>query len=459
MTGDLLEPGTFAWMLGIEDTCVYPADGSREALDEHVLTEHDIRRTDDLQLVARLGARALRYGVSWPLAHPAPGQFRWDELDAAVADAERSGIRLIADLVHYGTPVWLPDSFADPGYPAAIEEFAGAFAARYAGRVQHITPLNEPITTASFCGLRGVWPPGLTGWDGWVRVAVPIAEGMSRATRAIRAAAPDTRIVHVEASTHVDTENPGLTSEVELLRGIGWLPTDLLLGLVDESHPMHGWLIEHGADPRTLDYLRVNPARPDILGVNYYPDLTPRTLLELEGKPVQLAYNAGAAGLRRVLTAFAQRYGLPLAVTETSIEGDDTTRAGWLLASSAEVRALVAGGLDVRGYTWWPVFDFIDWSWLAGGANVEEFAVTQRDPDGTVRVAMAPPLGDPNGGKTPFLRRMGLVRLEEQPDGALERRVTSAGWEFARIAGAIGAVDAGVDADAGPGDAGVEEIA
>jgi hypothetical protein len=54
---------------------------------------------------------------------------------------------------------------------------------------------------------------------------------------------------------------------------------------------------------------------------------------------------------------------------------------------------------------------------------------------------------------------MGLVRLEEQPDGALERRVTSAGWEFARIAGAIGAVDAGVDADAGPGDAGVEEIA
>ncbi|MFT4285052.1 MAG: family 1 glycosylhydrolase [Protaetiibacter sp.] len=430
----LFAPGTFSWLLGIEDTCVYPAGGGLGVLDEHVLTEHDLRREDDLRLAAGLGARGLRYGVGWPLAHPAPGVFAWEALDAAVADAERLGIRLVADLVHYGTPAWLADSFADPRYPDAIAEFAGAFAARYAGRVEHITPLNEPITTASFCGLRGVWPPRLTGWEGWVRVAVPIAEGMARATRAIRAAAPATRVVHVEASTHVDSGHEEFAAEAELLRGIGWLPTDLLLGRVDARHPLHAWLLEHGADPDALARLRKEPAPPDLIGVNYYPDLTPRTLVAAEGGAVQLAYDGGVAGLRAVLTAFAERYGLPLAVTETSIEGDDEQRTRWLADSAAEVRALVAEGLDVRGYTWWPLLDFVDWSWAAGGANVEEFAVSRREADGTVRVGMAPPLGDPRDGKAAFLRRMGLVRLEETPAG-LERRPTAAAREFRRIAG------------------------
>jgi len=434
--GELFAPGTFAWMLGIEDTCVYPADGAdaRTVLDEHALTEHDIRQTSDLRLAAELGARALRYGVSWPLAHPAPGVFAWEALDAAVAETERLGLSIVADLVHYGTPVWLPGSFADPRYPEAIAEFAGAFAARYAGRVEHITPLNEPITTASFCGLRGVWPPRLTGWEGWVRVVVPIAEGMARASHAIREAAPDTQIVHVEASTRIDAAHEGFAAEAELLRQVGWLPTDLLLGRVDEAHPLHPWLLAHGAEPDALARLRERPAPPDVIGVNYYPDLTPRRIVDVDGRPVQLAYDGGAAGLRKVLTAFAERYGLPLAVTETSIEGDDEARTRWLAASAAEVRALVEEGLDVRGYTWWPLFDFVDWSWAAGGANVEEFAVSRREADGTVRVGMAPPLGDPREGKTAFLRRMGLVRLDETADGSLERRRTAAADVFRRIA-------------------------
>ena len=45
------------------------------------------------------------------------------------------GLTIVADLVHYGTPTWLDDSFADIGYPDAIAEFAGAFAARYRGLV------------------------------------------------------------------------------------------------------------------------------------------------------------------------------------------------------------------------------------------------------------------------------------------------------------------------------------
>jgi beta-glucosidase len=430
----LFAPGRLAWLLGIEDTCVYPVDPADAPLDEHALTQHDLRMAEDLALAARLGAEGLRYGVSWPLAHPAPGRFDWTDLDRAIAEAERLGLELVADLVHYGTPTWLVESFADPRYPDAIADFAGAFAARYAGRVRYVTPLNEPVTTASFCGLRGVWPPRLTGWGGWTSVVIPIVTGMARATRAIRAAAPETTIVYVEASTLVSASSRAVAAEAALLRAIGWLPTDLLLGRVDDSHPMRGWLERHGAKQAALDELVAAPAPPDVLGVNYYPDLTPRRVVSVGGALTQVAYDGGAGGLRKVLEAFAHRYRLPLAVTETSIEGDDEVRRRWLTDSVAEVRDLVSRGVDVRGYTWWPLFDFVDWSWAAGGANVEEFAVAQTGANGAVRIAPAPPLGDPRDGKAAFLRRMGLVRLEETADGGLDRHPTVAADKFARLA-------------------------
>lgn len=427
------DPRPFRLLVGIEDTCVYPADGG-PTLDEHVLTEHHLRWRQDLEAAQRLGATGLRYGVSWPVVHAQPGRFEWGRLDAVVEEMERLGLEMIADLVHYGTPSWLADSFADPGYPSAIEDFAGAFAERYRGRVGAVTPLNEPVTTASFCGLRGVWPPRLTGWTGWVQVVVPLAEGMARATRAIRSADPACAIVHVEAATRIVAEESAHQDEADLLRDVGWLPTDLLLGRVDKAHPRRGWLEAHGADSDTLDWLESHPSPPDVMGVNYYPDLTPRMLVNYRGRIAQLAFSDGTAGLSAVLTGFAQRYRLPLAVTETSIEGDESVRLAWLRDSLQAVLDLREAGVDIRGYTWWPLLDFVDWSWAAGGANVEEFLVEVAEPDRGTRIDAAAPLGDPRHGKTAFLRRMGLIELVEQEDGSLDRRPTSAAEVFGQYA-------------------------
>lgn len=425
---------TFTWLLGIEDTCVYPVDATGQPLDEHVLTGHSDSWREDLDLVRDLGATALRYGVSWPVVHVAPGEFDWGMLDEILAYAvDELGLTIVADLVHYGTPRWLADSFADPGYPAAIEEFARAFAERYRERVTHFTPLNEPVTTASFCGLRGVWPPRLSGWDGWVAVAIPMALGMVRTTAAIREVNPDAVIVHVEASTLVHTDEAPLDDHTALVRDIGWLPTDLIVGRVGEAHPLWGWLLEHGAERSALEWLVEHPQVPDIVGVNYYPDLTPRKITTVAGSVVQLSYDNWTAGLSEALAGFAERYGLPIVITETSIEGDDDVRTRWLRDSAATTRELVELGLDVRGYTWWPLFDFVDWSWAAGGSNVEEFVVERTTADGTTEIGPAGPLGDPADGKTAFLRRMGLVRLDEHVDGTLERVPTVAAELFREI--------------------------
>jgi beta-glucosidase len=180
-----------------------------------------------------------------------------------------------------------------------------------------------------------------------------------------------------------------------------------------------------------LRSLLLNVPEIDLLGVNYYPDLSPRTLTIRDGVISQVATNLGDNGLIACLTRFSDRYRLPLLITETSIEGDDETRTGWLDASAESVRQLRADGMDVRGYTWWPTMDFVDWSYASAGRNVEEFVV---DDEIVMARESSRATTTDNARKTPFLRRMGLIRLEEREDGSLERRPTPAALRFRELA-------------------------
>ncbi len=430
-------PGRLEWGLGIEDTCVYPPTRyAMFTLDEHALTGHDARWRDDLRAAHDLGATMLRYGAAWPLTNPAPGTFDWSVLDERLEFAAGDlGLTVVADLVHYGAPAWLDASFADAAYPEAVAAFGGAFAERYRGLVEHVTPLNEPLTTASFSGLRGIWPPALTGWRGWTEVTVNLADGVARTAAAVTAANPSAVVVHVEAASHYTPGAPEMVATSDLLGRLGFLPTDLATGRVTPQHELYGWLVGHGTDEARLARLVAAPARIGLLGVNYYPDLTPRLVTAHGvngGEATQVTHNLWTAGLETALRGFADRYGLPVLVTETSIEGDDTQRAAWLRGSVEAVRGLLAAGVDVRGYTWWPFFDFVDWSYASGGVNVEEFTI----PDDVLAARVAAHAAAGPVRKAPFLRRMGLIGLDEALDGTLTLRPTVAAAQYASLAGA-----------------------
>ena len=429
-------PGGLAWILGIEDTSVYPPEHYDMAqLDEHDLTGHNEHWREDLVAARSLGATAIRYGVTWPRVHLAPGRFDWSELDERLRFASDDlGLTVIADFVHYGTPTWLSESFADPRYPDAIAEFSAAFVDRYRGLVEHVTPLNEPLTTASFCGLRGVWPPALTGWAGWVRVTLGIVDGIRRTIEAARAANPEAVIVHVEASSLYLPAQPDLAEHAALLAAVAVLPTELLLGLVDDEHPMYEWLLQHGADAGRLASFQSAIPAIDFLGVNYYPDLTPRRLIRLGDSVEQVTTNRWADGLRACLRYFADRFDVPILLTETSIEGDEALRTDWLAASVESIRDLREDGLDIRGYTWWPLIDFVDWSYASGGRNVEEFVLDRTATDGATVPHAEQYFADASAGRATFFRRMGLLTLTEAPDGSLGRSTTAAARLFVALA-------------------------
>ncbi|WP_426518904.1 family 1 glycosylhydrolase [Diaminobutyricibacter sp. McL0618] len=404
------EPGAaFIWALGIEDTNVgWPLPGSPNGLDEYELTGHYRQWQQDLMLAVSVGASAIRYGFPWYRVESSPGVFDWTWTDQVVAEAERIGLDLIVDLVHYGTPTWLEGSFTDPRYPDAVATWAEAVASRYRGRFSSITPLNEPLVTASFVGLRGIWPPHETGQSGWARVVVSVAEGIQRSIAAIRRVAPEMDVVHVEA-THVWTiAGQALEDEHRLLEAKNWLPTDLVLGRVDHSHPLHGWLVERGIDIERLSHLVAAGEVPDVIGLNYYPELSARELNTVGGDVVGVTFDAGGAGLEVLIRAFHERYGLPILVSETAVEGDDDHRIRWLDVAVALIARLRTEGVPIVGLVWWPLFDFVDWSWATGDLVIEEFHTLV---DGVITPVIPPARGERIDA---YFRRMGLFRLSTE---------------------------------------------
>jgi beta-glucosidase len=109
-----------------------------------------------------------------------------------------------------------------------------------------------------------------------------------------------------------------------------------------------------------------------VMGINFYPHIS--TTEYLVGRPALLRArrHEGAVGLAEVVQGWASRYGAPVFLTETSIDGTVDERLRWLDESVALLARLRAGGVDVVGYTWWPLFHFVEWEYRESGGPVDD---------------------------------------------------------------------------------------
>ncbi len=426
-----VEPTAFMWATGIEDTFVPQIRRRGErVLDEYALTQHYRYWRSDLRLATDLGVKAIRYGIPWYKVNPAPGVFDWQWVDQVLNYAVHDcGLTLLIDLMHYGTPLWLDNEFLNQRYPQAVASYARAFAERYGNLVHYYTPLNEPLINSQFCGEWGIWPPYLRGDDGFIHLMLALSRGIIATVEAIRDVDPDAEMVHVEAATLYETDDPQVQEHVRLRNEQGFLATDLVLGRVDQEHPLAGWLQQHGVGRTTLRSFREHAVQLDVLGLNYYPTLSVHALRATARGAVRTSVDGGQAGLERLLQTWHARYGLPLFLSETSVNGSAAARTAWLDASISSVVRLRAAGVPILGYTWWPLFDLVDWIYRAP-SPVEDFLASVGGPYDINRLhASLQTLNWHQLDELPFeafLARMGLYGLELQFDGELARVATTA---------------------------------
>jgi beta-glucosidase/6-phospho-beta-glucosidase/beta-galactosidase len=368
-------PESFLWATGIEDTFVADERPGLRALDEYQLMGHYQHWRTDLALCGELGVGAVRWGIPWYRVEPRPGMFDWSWTDQVLPYiVEELGVIPILDLIHYGTPAWLPRSFADPDYPTAVASYARAVAERYSGLTRWYTPLNEPLVNAEFAGRKGLWPPYLRGDRGFLAVMMNLALGMVNTVEAIRAIDTGALMVHVEAtglSRAADDDLRLLAEEEDLRR---FLALDLISGRVSADHPLRPWLLRNGISLATLRELAARPVTLDCLGLNFYPQWSTRKLsTNRSGRVIDRASEKDGAGFGELIRLYHARYGAPVIITETSAVGRDALRSDWLAHSLATINSLRAQAIPVLGYTWFPLFTMIDWRYRTGRKPLEQY--------------------------------------------------------------------------------------
>lgn len=138
------------------------------------------------ELVAQSGASWAREDIQWWRVQPSPDTWDWSFTDAAFRALIERGVRIVAVLGH--PPSWAtaspaddadPLSFAAPD-PARWAAFAAAAAQRYGRYIQHWEIWNEPDNPL-------FWKPAPNARD--------YAHLLMRASQAIRAIAPDARVL------------------------------------------------------------------------------------------------------------------------------------------------------------------------------------------------------------------------------------------------------------------------
>ncbi len=361
---------------GVECTVVRIETQRRDQLLE---TGHH-EREGDLTLIASLGLRTIRYPVLWERVAPRdPAECDWAWSDARLARLQALGIAPILGLVHHGAGPAYTD-LLDPLFAEKLADYAGRVAARYPW-VRDWTPVNEPLTTARFSGLYGLWHPHGHDERTFLTALANQCHGVALAMRAIRKHCPDARLVQTEDLGRVFS-TPAMAAQAEYENGRRWLSLDLLCGRVDRGHAWHGRLLTAGVAAGTLDQFVAAPCPPDILGINHYVT-SDRFLDERAGlyperyrsrnskaayadlEAVRIRLPGGSGGFEARLREAWERYGLPVAVTEAHLgcaEPEESRR--WLVEVWHAAERLRTEGLDLRAVTVWSIFGAMDWQSL-----------------------------------------------------------------------------------------------
>jgi len=396
--------GSLHFAVGVEDTFVPQAGPGQRPIDEYELTEHYARWHSDLGLAAEAGAELVRWGVPWYRIQPEPGRWDWDWLDRVMDRFVELGLRPVVDLMHYGTPLWMEGEFANPDYPKRVAEYSARVAERYAPLgVTDYTPVNEPMIHALFSGEYAYWPPYLSGPQGFSAIVKQLARGFVQAQRAMEDVLGEEAVfVHVDAGMRFagDVDAPEHRETAARLKEQVFLVEDLVTGRVGGTHPLAPFLRAGGWNDEDFAWFTEAPVLPDVMGVNYYP-LHSTEVFEAgvfhtggfpDPRPVR---DDGTAGLVELLRSAADRYGVPVMLSETCVTDSVEARIAWLDESVAAIRGLRDEGVDVVGYTWWPLFDMYEWTYRHSQSPREAHRLTmglwelQEQNDGLARVRTA----------------------------------------------------------------------
>ena len=362
---------------GIE--CTINRIGDRYS-DQLASTGH-YGRYSDIDLLADLGIKAMRYPVLWEShQRERQGAIQWSWAARQLETLRHRDVTPIVGLLHHGSgPAFT--HLGSPDFATGLADYARQVAERFPW-VEYYTPVNEPLTTARFSGLYGIWYPHHRDPRECMVMLMNQLKATVLAMRAIRVVNPDAKLIQTEdlAKTH---SSPELAYQADFENHRRWLTFDFLHGMVTKTHPLWNYLLSIGIDEADLDFFIENPCPPDIMGLNYY--VTSERFLDTNTGIYPVEKHGGngidtyvdteavrvcrTVGILSLLREAWERYKCPMAITEAHLNCTREEQLRWIRHIWDECVAARGEGIDIRAVTAWALLGACDWDSLLTETN------------------------------------------------------------------------------------------
>lgn len=339
----------FVWSVGEEGSDpIVGVDGRNVRHDQFAQSGHYDNQLRDLQDIADLGVRVVRYGTPWRFAEPAPGVYDWSHWDRALAACARAELEPVVEFVHFGLPDHYP-GFADDAWVDGFYNYVDAFIARY-GEPTLFTPINEPGVTALLSARFGLWNDRLASPKAHARALANVVAANLEAMSQLRADR-DARWIGSEGFSIYVGDNPQTTHR----RNLEWLVWDLHLGVAPPDELASYF---DAVPDRTLERIAKLTMNTDLVaGLDIYP-ATIRTAAGEEPTSIDEQIALALTEIRR----WHKRYGQPFWIAETSnLSLPITDQVAWLDSFAVGLGQLRSEGLPARGLCWYSRGDQFDW--------------------------------------------------------------------------------------------------
>ncbi|WP_134683805.1 glycoside hydrolase family 1 protein [Brevibacillus migulae] len=394
-----------------------------------VAVDHYHRYQEDVQLMAEMGLKAYRFSIAWSRIYPqGRGEVNEQGLqfyDNLINELLKHGIEPIVTIYHWDVPQALMDAYGAWESREIIKDFDAycvTLFKRYGDRVKIWVTLNEQNVFIGLGYRLGIHPPGVKDLKRMYQANHIANLANARAIQSFRRYVPDGKIGPSFAYGPVypydcQPETILAFENAEELNNHWWMD---VYAWGQYPSLMWSYLEREGFAPELADgdSELLQAGKPDFMGVNYYRTTTVahnpldgigegtmnttgkkgtsqdtgvpglfRTIRNPHLEATNWDWEIDPIGLRVGLRRIANRYGLPVLITENGLgefdhleDGDviqDDYRIAYLRSHIEQIQGAISDGVDVIGYCTWSFTDLL--SWLNGYQKRYGFVYVNRD--------------------------------------------------------------------------------
>ncbi|MER3471072.1 MAG: dTDP-4-dehydrorhamnose reductase [Chitinophagaceae bacterium] len=351
--------------------------------DQLQFSDH-YNRIEDIDLIAECGIKKIRYPILWEKHLPIKDAvLDWSWITDPLNKLKGYNIDVIAGLTHHGSgPAYT--NMLDDDYPYLLAAYAKKVAAQFPW-INYYTPVNEPLTTARFSGLYGLWYPHKKNDKSFLKMLLNELKATVLAMQEIRKINPKAKLIQTEdlAKTY---STPKLKYQAKFENERRWLTFDLLCGRVTKQHKLWKYLTKHVKE-KDLMFFQEHHCPPDLIGFNHY--LTSERYLDENLTKYPKHTHGGnkrhryadvevvrvkidqPTGIEVLLGEAWSRFKMPIAITEVHLHCWREEQLRWFYHVYQSCKNVRQKGIDLRAITSWAMLGSYCWNKLLTQPNGE----------------------------------------------------------------------------------------